>query len=238
MSNTEPVTDISILLLDEYLCVAYKPAGMPVQPDQTGTPSLLERLAEQLGDRDLGLVHRLDRPVSGAVLVARDQDVLRDLNAQFREREVEKGYWAIVEGAPVLKGSEQWQVLEHRLVHDGRAKRSRVEELATEAVGSSVLRFKVLAKGERLTLLEVRPEGGAFHQIRAQLAAAGTPIRGDVKYGARRGEKDRSIALHARSLAFVHPMDGKPVEVLAPAPSTQVWRAMLGLVEGGEGGSR
>ncbi len=238
MSSTDPAPDISILLLDEYLCVANKPVGMPVQADPTGTPSLLERLAEQLGDRTLGLVHRLDRPVSGAVLLARDPDVLRDLNTQFREREVEKCYWAIVEGAPVLKGTEEWQVLEHRLEHDGRAKRARIAETAGNEEGAiALLRFKVLTKGERLTLLEVRPEGGAFHQIRAQLAAEGTPIRGDVKYGARRGEKDRSIALHARSLAFVHPIDGRKMEVSAPAPSTQVWRAMLSLGEG-EGASR
>ncbi len=234
MSSTEPAADIGILLVDEYLCVAQKPAGMPVQADQTETPSLLERLTTQLGDRALGLVHRLDRPVSGAVLLARDPEVLRELNSQFRDRQVEKSYWAIVEGVVAVDGTQEWQVLEHRLLHDGRAKRSRVAEAAGPEEGeTSILRFKVLAQGERLALLEVRPEGGAFHQIRAQLAAAGTPIRGDVKYGARRGEKDRSIALHARSLAFVHPIHGKAVEVLAPAPSTQVWRAMLGLVEAG-----
>lgn len=239
MSSTEAIPDISILLLDDYLCVADKPAGMPVQEDQTGSTSLLERLATQLGDRTLGLVHRLDRPVSGAVLFSRDRDALRELNAQFRDREVEKSYWAIVEGVPAKDGMQEWQVLEHRIVHDGRAKRSRVaEDGATEDSTPSLLRYKVLAQGERLALLEVRPEGGAFHQIRAQLAAAGTPIRGDVKYGARRGEKDRSIALHARSLAFVHPIGGKPVEVIAPAPSTSVWRAMLALAEAGAAGPR
>lgn len=232
MSSTEPGAGIAILHLDPYICVALKPGGMPVQPDSTGSPSLLELLSDQLKGKELGLVHRLDRPVSGAVLLARDADVLRDLNAQFRDRQVQKSYWAIVEGVPAIDSSQEWQVLEHRLVHDGRAKRSRVAEAdGPEGDASSLLRFRVLAQGERLALLEVRPEGGAFHQIRAQLAAAGTPIRGDVKYGARRGEKDRSIGLHARYLAFVHPIDGKPIEVIAPAPSTQVWRAMLGLVE-------
>lgn len=233
MSNTDPGSDVVLLHVDEHLCVAWKPGGMPVQPDTTGDPSLLEVVSDQLGAKDIGLVHRLDRPVSGAVVLSRDADVLRGLNEQFRQREVEKHYWAIVEGVERLDPLGEQQLLEDHITRDGRGKRARIsggnvgseEELAR-------LRYTVLVRGERLALLEVVPEGGAFHQIRAQLSKAGFPIRGDVKYGARRGERDRTIALHARSLAFVHPITGKPVRVVAPPPQTLVWQAMQRLLPG------
>ncbi|MEX1132493.1 MAG: RluA family pseudouridine synthase [Flavobacteriales bacterium] len=234
MSSTEPGAAVVLLHVDEHLCVAWKPGGMPVQPDPTGDPSLLELVAVQLNTKELGLVHRLDRPVSGAVVISRDADVLRGLNEQFRKREVEKRYWAIVEGVERLGPPGVEQVLEDLITRDGRGKRARI---SASGIGVeeelSRLRFTVLAKGERLALLEVVPEGGAFHQIRAQLSKAGFPIRGDVKYGARRGERDRTIALHARSLAFVHPITGRPVHTVAPPPETPVWQAMQRLLSGG-----
>lgn len=227
MNSTEPGTAVVLLHVDEHLCVAWKPGGMPVQPDATGDPSLLEVLAVQLATKELGLVHRLDRPVSGAVVLSRDADVLRGLNEQFRQREVEKHYWAIVEGVERLGPPGHKQVLEDRITRDGRGNRARISAASSNAEQVvSRLRFTVLVKGDRLALLEVVPEGGAFHQIRAQLSKAGVPIRGDVKYGARRGERDRTIALHARSLAFMHPITGRPVHVVAPPPETPVWQAM------------
>jgi len=236
MSNTDPTTGVLLLFVDEHLCVALKPGGMPVQPDTTGDVSLLEVVAAQLGTKELGLVHRLDRPVSGAVVLSRDADVLRGLNEQFRQREVEKHYWAIVEGVERLGAPGAQEVLEDRITRDGRGKRARISPASVGADEElSRLRYTVLAKGERLALLEVAPEGGAFHQIRAQLSKAGFPIRGDVKYGARRGERDRTIALHALSLAFVHPITGKPVHVVAPAPKTPVWQAMQRLLPGFSG---
>lgn len=231
MSSTEPLSAVVLLYVDEHLCVAWKPGGMPVQPDTTGDPSLLDVVAAQLGGKELGLVHRLDRPVSGAVVLARDADVLSDLNAQFREREVEKRYWAIVENVDALVLDGGWRLLEDHLTRDGHGKRARINAPGTGRDDAlSRLRYTVLVKGERLALLEVLPEGGAFHQIRVQLSKAGFPIRGDVKYGARRGERDRTIALHARSLAFVHPITGKKIHVDAPPPETSVWQTMLRLL--------
>ncbi len=231
MSSTEPVALVRLLHLDEYLCVAWKPGGMPVQPDTTGDPSLLELVAAHLGTKELGLVHRLDRPVSGAVVLSRDAEVLRELNAQFRKREVQKRYWAIVEGGDKLGAVGDRQELEDFIIRDGFGKRARMVAPGTGPAGSLArLRYTVLAKGERLSMVEVVPEGGAFHQIRAQLSKAGLPIRGDVKYGARRGERDRTIALHARCLSFVHPIGGKPMYVEAPAPETPVWQAMQRLL--------
>lgn len=236
MSSTEPGSHVHVLYVDEHLCVAWKPGGMPVQPDPTGDPSLLEIVAAQLHTKELGLVHRLDRPVSGAVVLSRDADVLRGLNEQFRKREVLKRYWAIVEGVERLGPVGDQQDLEDLMTRDGRGKRARISAASTgpEEV-MACLRYTVLAKGTRLALLEVLPEGGAFHQIRAQLSKAGFPIRGDVKYGARRGERDRTIALHARSLAFVHPITGRPVHAVAPPPETPVWQAMQRLIPAAPG---
>jgi 23S rRNA pseudouridine1911/1915/1917 synthase len=223
--STAVPSPIVLLYADEFLCVAYKPAGMPVQPDPTGDPDLLSLLAAQLKQRDLGLVHRLDRPVSGVVLFARDAEMLAALNALFRERGIDKRYWAIVEGR--MEGE---QVLEHHLEHDGKARKARIIKEVKASEEAARLHLKPMAVGDRYTLLELRPEGGAFHQIRAQLAAAGHPIKGDVKYGARRGERDRSIALHARSLTFHHPATDRSISVEAPAPGDPLWKALLALV--------
>jgi len=229
-STEEAPADITILLVDEHLCVVWKPAGMPVQPDHTGDASLLDRVSQQLADPRLSLVHRLDRPVSGAVLFARTPAAVKDLNEQFRERRVEKRYWAIVEGTPAVPEGQEWCTVEHLLLHDTKAKRAKVLHSIREGAAMARLKFRILARGERLSLLEVVPEGGAFHQIRAQLSAMGNSIRGDVKYGARRSEKDRSIALHARSLVLQHPATLETVRVVADAPPSSVWSALLAIV--------
>jgi len=224
MSSTEAPASISILFGDAYLLAVNKPAGMPAQPDPTGDPDLMSVLAAQCGGRIPGIVHRLDRPVSGVVLFALDEGTLAALNALFRERSVLKRYWAIVEG---VVHNEEWSLLEHHLAHDTKAKRARVFKGGGSPEDLARLRIRTLATGSRYTLLEVEPEGGAFHQIRAQLAAFGHAIKGDVKYGARRGERDRSIALHARSVSFEHPITGQHIVVKAPAPAGPLWNALI-----------
>jgi 23S rRNA pseudouridine1911/1915/1917 synthase len=234
MSSIETAPDsIEVLLFDEHLCVVWKPAGMPVQPDHTGDPSLLDRVSQQVDDSRLALVHRLDRPVSGVVLFARSTLATKDLNEQFRDRRVEKRYWAIVEGMPKVTEGQVWTSVEHLLLHDTKAKRAKVLHSHREGASMARLRFRILGRGERLCLLEIVPEGGAFHQIRAQLSALGHSIRGDVKYGARRREKDRSIALHASSLVFQHPATHETVRVQADAPRSSVWEALLAMVPEG-----
>ncbi|MDQ3101524.1 MAG: RluA family pseudouridine synthase, partial [Bacteroidota bacterium] len=203
------------------LCVVNKSAGIPVQPDGTGDPSLLYLLSKQLHPQVPGLIHRLDRPVSGVVLFSLDAHTLRIMNEQFKNRKVEKHYWAIVEG--MWEGGDR--ILEHWLDHDMKTKKSRIS--AEQKGEAARLNVKLLAQGDRFSLVEVVPEGGAFHQIRAQLAAAGHPIKGDVKYGARRGEKDRSIALHARSVAFHHPATDEKIEFTAPARTDGIWQPLL-----------
>ncbi|MFN3874856.1 MAG: RluA family pseudouridine synthase [Flavobacteriales bacterium] len=212
-----------VLLEDAHLLIVSKPASMPVQGDRTGDEDLLSRLRRERHEPSLELAHRIDRPVSGAVLLARTAGAKPALQALFRERRIEKRYWAIVEGrveAPSV-------LLEHRLFHDQRSRKARI---ARQAEGEpSRTWVRLMAQGDRYALVECLPEGGAFHQIRAQLAAWGHPIMGDVKYGARRALKDRSIGLHARSLRFAHPFMGAEVRVEAPAPEAGPWPAMVAL---------
>ncbi len=203
-----------MLWADAHLLAVCKPSGMPVQPDPGGDPDLLSAVRARYPGEAIGLPHRLDRPVSGVLLLARSAQALAALDRAFRERSVAKTYLAVVTGA--VAGDLQ---LEHRLRHDAHAHRARTSDRGTPVR----LRVHPLHRGDRYTLVAVTPEGGAFHQIRAQLAAAGHPIKGDVKYGARRGERDRSIALHAFRIALPHPLTGAPLCVEAPLPDTTTW---------------
>lgn len=218
-SSTEPAA-IRILWSDEFVVAALKPSGLPVQPDPTGDPDLLSLLRDQLREPALQLVHRLDRPVSGVVLFGRTPQATEGLNHQFRQRSVRKVYRAIVEGRVDEPGE-----LHGVLRHDPRRRRSNVSTDPDRGT-AGMLRVRPLHLGERYTLLEVEPDGGAFHQIRAQLSAAGWPIKGDVKYGARRGEKDRSIHLHACAITFVHPVTGVSMTVDAPLPVSGSWQVL------------
>ncbi|MFT3885074.1 MAG: RluA family pseudouridine synthase [Flavobacteriales bacterium] len=219
MSSTDLV--LHVLFEDAYLIAVDKPAGIPVQPDPTDDHSLLE-LVQRRSGAGIGLPHRIDRPVSGVVLFTRTPEALRAVNAAFRDGAVRKTYLAIVEGAPPDEGE-----CRHVLTHEDGRRKAFVH---AEGEGrSAVLRFATRARGDRFALVEVLPEGGAFHQIRAQLAAIGHPIKGDVKYGARRGEPDRSIALHAASLAFRHPITNADVRITAPDPQRSIWPALLAL---------
>jgi len=211
-------SSIPVLFSDPWLLAVCKPAGMPVQADPTGDEDLLTLLRRERKELGLELAHRIDRPVSGLVLLACTHEANSALQALFRERHAEKRYWAIVEGKVEEKGHV---LLEHRLVQDSRNRKARVSEAQAEE--ASRTQVHMLARGDRYTLVECMPEGGAFHQIRAQLAAWGHPIKGDVKYGARRGEKDRSIGLHAREIRFVHPFTGMDIRIMAQAPQQGIW---------------
>lgn len=212
-----------VLLEDAHLLVVSKPAGMPVQADQTGDEDLLTLLRRERKEPTLELAHRIDRPVSGVVLVARTTEANTALQALFRERRMEKRYWAIVEGRVEEANSE----LRHRLLHDARKHKAIVSNTAE---GEEVCtRSRLLAQGDRYALVECMPEGGAFHQIRAQLAAWGHCIMGDVKYGARRAMKDRSIGLHSRSLRFTHPFTKTEVLIVAPSPLAMPWPALVSM---------
>lgn len=208
---------MQVLHVDAAVIAVHKPGGMPSVPDQSGDASMLDELRRAHGPA-VELPHRLDRPVSGVLLAARTTDALRALNAAFAEGGVTKAYQAIVTGR--LEGKGTWETV---LAHDARARKARVVNAGD---GRAVrLDWRVVRAGDRYTLLELRPDAGAFHQLRAQCAAAGHPIKGDVKYGARRGERDRTIALHAWQLTFPHPTTGVLLTVTAPPPDTPLWCA-------------
>lgn len=218
MNNTEAAA-LQVLFQDAHLWVVSKPAGISVQPDRSGDQSLLHLAQLAHPGRTVGSPHRVDRPVSGLVVFTLDAVALRGMDLLFREQRILKTYLAVVEGTTAPHGT-----LVHHLVHKGGARKAvTVGEEEGKAVA---LNFKARAIGDRYTLLEVEPQGGAFHQIRAQLSAAGHPIKGDVKYGARRGEKDRSIALHAWRLRFPHPITAEVLELECPMPGQGIWRAL------------
>lgn len=217
-----------ILHEDNHCLVVDKPAGMLVQPDRTGDPSLLDWVREDVGRRFakpgqvfIGIVHRLDRPVSGVVLLARTSKAAARLAAQFRDGTVEKRYWAVVEKSPDAPEG----VLEDDLVKDAASNRVRVARSSERGARQARLRYAVLGARPGGTLVEVQPDTGRPHQIRVQLASRGWIIVGDLRYGSQR-ELGRWIALHARELAFRHPTRKETVRVGADVPLE--WLALLG----------
>lgn len=228
MSSIEQPAVPEVLFHEAGVVVAFKPNGMPVASDPTGDADLLSWLRTTLVLPGLELVNRIDRPVSGLVLAAM-HPALQALNADLRERRVQKRYRAIVEGRP--PATERPLLLTHVLGHDGGRRRAVLHGSDADKGGEVRLTVTLLQQGDRYALVEVVPEGGAFHQIRAQLAAWGHPIKGDVKYGARRAERGeagaaRSIALHAHHLAFAHPATAQPIAITAPRPQGRLWQLL------------
>jgi 23S rRNA pseudouridine1911/1915/1917 synthase len=211
---------VDVLYMDNHLLAVNKPAGMPVQPDETGDEDLLtwgkahiRKVFGKPGNVFLGLVHRLDRPVSGVVVLARTSKAASRLSDQFRRRMVEKRYLALVEGERHGSGT----CMDY-LVKEDR----QVRIVAEDYPGAmrAELTWRALAVKEGLTLLEVNLETGRPHQIRVQLAAGGTPILGDFRYGARRELDGRNLALHCYRLRTEHPTLGMPAAFQAPPPET------------------
>ncbi len=214
-----------VLYKNNQLIAFNKPLMWPVQPDKTGDKSLLE-LAEMYCHSKLYLVHRIDRPAGGVVLFAKNTTALTALHEQFRLREIKKVYLAVVQQAPPEPEGE----LYHYLLKNGRTNRTSIVTADTPEAQLSHLRYRVIGHSERYHLLEVHLVTGRHHQIRAQLAAIGCPIKGDVKYGFRRSNPGGGIHLHAWKLGFRHPVSGEPVEIEAPLPSDPVWDAFKAVI--------
>lgn len=213
---------LDVLLEDNHLLAVNKPAGLLTQGDVTGEPSLVDLARDYLrakyhkpGNIFVGLVHRLDRPVSGVVLLARTSKAAGRLSEQFRAGTVEKLYWAIVEGA-IPEEEGEWT----DFLRKDSAK-NIVEVVGPEDSGGKLakLRFRVVLRGKRTTWVELWPETGRSHQLRVQLASRGWPIMGDRKYGAKSTlpalDGRPRIALHARALTFNHPTRREAISVLA-----------------------
>ena len=217
-----------ILWEDNHLLAVSKPAGMLVQGDITGDRCLKDWAEEDVAKRFkkpgkafIGLPHRLDRPTSGLVVLAKTSKALTRMNALFAGRELQKTYWAIVEGTV----AEPHQRLVHRLIRDGKTKKSFVSQKAEAQ--EAILSYRVMAIGDRYTLLEVNLETGRHHQIRVQLQAIGHPIKGDLKYGAKRSNPDGGICLHARGMELIHPVSQEALRLEAPAPKDPLWDALI-----------
>jgi len=215
-----------VLYEDNHLLVINKPSGELVQGDETGDEPLVERCKKYIkekyskpGEVFLGVVHRLDRPVSGVVVFARTSKALERMNELFRDRQTKKIYWAIVKSKP----KEASGTLVHWLVKN--EKNNKVTAFIKENKDGqrSELNYRVLKNKSDFYLLEVNPITGRPHQIRVQLASMGSVIVGDVKYGYDSPNSDKSICLHARQLTFIHPVKKETISIQAPLPPHEVW---------------
>lgn len=222
--------DLQVLFVDNHYIAVNKPAGVLVQGDETGDTPLSDIVKEYIkvkydkpGDVFLGVVHRIDRPVSGVVIFARTSKGLTRLNELFQNRQVEKLYWAITDSRPKeLSGH-----LTHYLHKDKTRNVTKAYESQNRNKGAkkSELDYELLSNIGNHHLLEVRPSTGRSHQIRVQLSRINCSIRGDVKYGAKLGNRDNSINLHSRMLSFIHPVKKTRVRIVAKPPKKdQVWQ--------------
>lgn len=218
--------ELEVLYEDNHLIAVNKLSGELVQADQTGDHTLADRVKDYIGKKYqkpgavfLGVIHRIDRPVSGVVLFARTSKALVRMNEQFRMREVTKKYVAAVQNRP----SESSATLIHWLKKNNDQNRVTVFRKENEEALRCELSYKTLKTKEGLSIVEVLPVTGRSHQIRAQLSAIGCPIRGDLKYGASEGFNE-SIALHARELSFAHPVTKISVIIRAQVPQNLIWQ--------------
>ncbi|MFM2269104.1 MAG: hypothetical protein RL757_2545 [Bacteroidota bacterium] len=221
--------NLKVIYEDNHLIAINKPAGLLVQGDETGDTPLVDFVKEYIrirydkpGDVFLGVCHRIDRPVSGAVIFARTTKALSRMNILFRDQKIDKTYWAVVNERPEV----EFGTLEHYLWKDRERNITKALEAPSRRhpdAKFSTLSYELISSQGEQHLLEVKPATGRPHQIRAQLAKLGTPIKGDVKYGARGGNKDQSIHLHCKKMSFVHPVLKEQIEIEAEVPNDQIW---------------
>jgi len=218
------------LFEDNHLLIVNKRAGDIVQGDKTGDKPLSEVAKSYIAEKYnkpgavyLGVVHRLDRPTSGVIVFARTSKALTRLNKLFKERQTEKTYWAVVKNPPENSSG----ILTHFLKRNPKQNKSYAHINEVPDSKKSVLHYKTLKSLDNYTLLEIDLETGRHHQIRSQLSAIGCSIKGDLKYGADRSNKDGSIHLHARYLKFAHPVTKNELLVTAPLPEDAIWNACL-----------
>jgi 23S rRNA pseudouridine1911/1915/1917 synthase len=223
----EPFT---VIYEDNHLLIVNKASGVLVQGDSTGDIPLVELCKEYIGEKYkkpgavfLGVVHRIDRPVSGIVVLARTSKSLERMNALFREKQTTKTYWAITHKKP----QNERGTLIHWLVKDEKKNKSTAFPRETPGASQSELSYALIGQKDKEWLLEVSPITGRPHQIRVQLASMGCPIKGDVKYGAAEANEDGSICLHARKLEFQHPVKKESLILEAPLPKSSFWRNFI-----------
>ena len=220
---------MEVIYEDNHLIAVNNTCREIVQGDKTGDTPLSEILKAWLkekyakpGNVFVGVAHRLDRPVSGLVLFAKTSKALARLNEMFRTGDIKKTYWAIVKNSPPTEEG----TLEHWLVRNEKQNKSYAYTEEKPNSKKAILHYKLLARSDNYYLLEVDLKTGRHHQIRCQLAKMGCPIKGDLKYGSERSNKDGGISLHARKAQFIHPVSKEPVEIVASVPDDSLWKGI------------
>jgi 23S rRNA pseudouridine1911/1915/1917 synthase len=227
---------MQVVYEDNHIIIVAKQSGEIVQGDKTGDTPLSDIVKQYIkekyqkpGEVFLGVVHRLDRPVSGLVVFARTSKALTRLNKMFAEGEVHKTYWAIVSlplSPSKKRGDSEWMNLSHWIVRNEKQNKSYAYDTEKPHSKKAILKYREISRGDRYSLLEVQLLTGRHHQIRCQLAKAGMPIKGDLKYGAPRSNPDGSISLLSRRVEFIHPVSKLPIVVEAPVPADNLWQAL------------
>jgi len=225
-TSIKPPISERVLFEDNHLVIVNKLPSEIVQGDKTGDTPLSEVVKEYIrvkyqkpGNVFTGVIHRIDRPVSGAVVFARTGKALTRMNELVKDRGLKKIYWAIVQNRPEKDEAE----LAHNLVRNRKQNKSFANNKPSKESKEGLLSYKIIGESDKYFLLEVDLKTGRHHQIRAQLAAIGCPIKGDLKYGSPRSNKDASISLHARSVEFIHPVKKDVIKVVAPPPKDALW---------------
>lgn len=218
---------MNILYEDNHIIIINKAAGEIVQGDKTGDKSLCDTMKQYIkekyakpGNVFIGLPHRLDRPVSGVVVFARTSKALERLNNMFRDGNVKKIYWAITKERPAKPEGE----IDTWILRNEKLNKSFSYPKEVKGSKRALLYYRHIASSQNYSLIEVELKTGRHHQIRCQLASIGSPIKGDLKYGARRSNPDGSISLHARSIEFIHPVSKELIKVTAPLPAGKLWK--------------
>ncbi|GAL67907.1 RluA family pseudouridine synthase [Jejuia pallidilutea] len=222
--------NLQVLYEDNHIIIVNKRAGDIVQGDKTGDTPLSDVVKAYIknkynkpGNVYLGTVHRLDRPTSGIVIFAKTSKVLPRLNKLFLSKAIKKTYWAVVKQHPL----KQEDTLIHWLKKNPKNNKSYTHSKEIKDSKKAILHYKTIKKLDNYVLLEIHLETGRHHQIRTQLASIGCPIKGDLKYGFDRSNKDASIHLHARHIEFTHPVKKEQISVIAPLPEDVIWNACL-----------
>lgn len=219
---------MTVLYEDNHIIIVNKAASEIVQGDKTGDKPMSEMVKDYLrekynkpGNVFCGVTHRLDRPTSGIVVFAKTSKALSRLNQLFKNDEVEKVYWAIVQNRP----PKDTNTLTHYLIKDEKRNKSSAYDTERPNTKKAIMHYSTIAQSDNYILLEVNLETGRHHQIRVQLSKIGSPVKGDLKYGAKRSNRDGSISLHARGISFIHPVSKEKIEITAPVPDDNLWKA-------------
>lgn len=225
---------MEVIYEDNHILAINKAPSEIVQADKTGDEPLSEKVKSFIkekyhkpGDVFLGTVHRIDRPVSGVLIFARTSKAMERINEMFKKRQIQKTYWAVVKNRP----PKESDTLIHYLIKNEKQNKSYASETPKEGHLQCTLKYELIAESDGYFLLKVNPYSGRHHQIRVQLSTIGCIIKGDLKYGYSRSNKDASIHLHAREIEFIHPIKNEPIKITAKVPNESLWNFFEKVIE-------